>query len=147
MEPHNDGKRPQGLDLLSFFNPAPCRSPEASGPLVVWTSVQEISYPPVFLKRKPADHPGCLWGHPLSVSLLRSERPVPNEFSTRRKGVAAHSISPSAGFRAVCADRLKRVLSPLIPRGIPFLDVKKGGKEMPRGSPLEPQVILSIFSL
>ena len=50
-----------------------------------------MPYPPVFLKRKPADHPGCLGGHPLSVSL----RP----FSTRRKDVAAQPISFLEGLR------------------------------------------------
>ena len=44
--------------LLHFFSPAPNRSPGASGPLVVWTSVQEISYPPIFTKRKSANFLG-----------------------------------------------------------------------------------------
>ena len=33
---------------LHFFGPAPTPTPGASGPLVVWTSVQKISYPPIF---------------------------------------------------------------------------------------------------
>ena len=52
------GLRPRGLGLLHFFSPAPNRSPGASGPLGVWTSVQEISYPPIFTKRKSANFLG-----------------------------------------------------------------------------------------
>ena len=45
--PYKKGCGP-GDGLPHFFSPAPNRSPGASGPLVVWTSVQEISYPPIF---------------------------------------------------------------------------------------------------
>ena len=79
------GLPPRVLGSLSFFSSEPKRSPGTSSPLVVWTSIQEIPYPPIFIKRKSADHLGCLGGYPLSVSL----RP----FSTRRKDVAAHWIS------------------------------------------------------
>ena len=85
------GLPPRVLGSLSVFSSEPNRSPGASGPLVVWTSIQEIPYPPIFIKRKSADHLGCLGGYPLSVSL----RP----FSTRRKDVAAQPISFLEGLR------------------------------------------------
>ena len=73
---YKKGLRPQGLGLLYFFSPAPNRSPGASGPLVVWTTVQEIPYPPVFLKRKPANFLGA-WGQSprrLFASFLHAEK-------------------------------------------------------------------------
>ena len=105
--PNKKGAAAPRVGAAVFFQPCAQPDPGGPGPPYCISSFQEISYPPVFLKRKPADHPGCLWGHPLSVSLLRSERLVPNVFSTRRKDVAAHSISFSAGCRMVCADKPK----------------------------------------
>ena len=52
------GLPPPVLGSLSFFSSEPKRSPGASGPLVVWTSIQEIPYPPIFIKRKSANYLG-----------------------------------------------------------------------------------------
>ncbi len=73
---YRKGLRPQGLGLPYFFSPAPNRSPGASGPLVVWTAVQEIPYPPVFLKRKPANFLGDRGQSPrrLFASFLHAEK-------------------------------------------------------------------------
>ena len=133
------GLPPPVLGSLSFFSSEPKRSPGASGPLVVWTSIQEIPYPPIFIKRKSADHLGCLGGYPLSVSL----RP----FSTRRKDVVAHLISFSAKSRSFCADIPISRFFRFGLRATFFLHTKKEGKDVPRGYPLEPRVILSIFFL
>ena len=80
-----EGAAAPGLGVAVFFRPRAQSSPGGPRPPPCIALVQESTSPPVFLKRKPADHPGCLGGHPLSVSL----RP----FSTRRKDVAAHWIS------------------------------------------------------
>ena len=108
------GPRGWGCCIFSVSHPP---YPGGPRPPPCIALVQESTSPPVFLKRKPADHPGCLWGHPLSVSLLRSERLVPNVFSTRRKDVAAHSISFSAGCRMVCADKPKSRFIQVWPAG------------------------------
>ena len=78
-------------EILKAYKIVPSRLPGGPGPPPCIALVQESTSPPVFLKRKPADHPGCLGGHPLSVSL----RP----FSTRRKDVAAQPISFLEGLR------------------------------------------------
>ena len=78
-------------EILKTYKIVPSRLPEGPRPPPCIALVQESTSPPVFLKRKPADHPGCLGGHPLSVSL----RP----FSTRRKDVAAQPISFLEGLR------------------------------------------------
>ena len=122
------GLPPPVLGSLSFFSSEPKRSPGASGPLVVWTSIQEIPYPPIFIKRKSADHLGCLGGYPLSVSL----RP----FSTRRKDVVAHLISFSAQSRSFCADKPKSHFCPyyaLVPRRHPLSFRKERGERSVRG--------------
>ena len=125
------GLPPPVLGSLSFFSSEPKRSPGASGPLVVWTSIQEIPYPPIFIKRKSADHLGCLGGYPLSVSL----RP----FSTRRKDVVAHLISFSAKSRSFCADIPISRFFRFGLRATFFLHTKKEGKDVPRGkSPWSP---------
>ena len=121
------GLPPPVLGSLSFFSSEPKRSPGASGPRVVWTSIQEIPYPPIFIKRKSADHLGCLGGYPLSVSL----RP----FSTRRKDVVAHLISFSAKSRSFCADIPISRFSRFGLRATFFLHTKKEGKDVPRGAP------------
>ena len=78
-------------EILKTYKIVPSRLPEGPRPPPCIALVQESTSPPVFLKRKPADHPGCLGGHPLSVSL----RP----FSTRKKDVAAQPISFLEGLR------------------------------------------------
>ena len=80
-----EGAAAPGVGVAVFFRPRAQPVPGGPRPPSCIALVQESTSPPVFLKRKPADHPGCLGGHPLSVSL----RP----FSTRRKDVAAHWIS------------------------------------------------------
>ena len=115
-------------EILKTYKIVPSRLPEGPRPPPCIALVQESTSPPVFLKRKPADHPGCLGGHPLSVSL----RP----FSTRRKDVAAHSISFLAGLRFLYAD-IPQQKSSL--RATFFLYTKKDGKDVPRGSPLNPR--------
>ena len=121
-------------EILKTYKIVPSRLPEGPRPPPCIALVQESTSPPVFLKRKPADHPGCLGGHPLSVSL----RP----FSTRRKDVAAHSISFLAGLRFLYAD-IPQQKSSL--RATFFLYTKKEGKDVPRGSPLEPPGGLPTF--
>ena len=116
------GPRGWGCCIFSVSHPP---YPGGPRPPPCIALVQESTSPPVFLKRNPADHPGCLGGHPLSVSL----RP----FSTRRKDVAAHSISFLAGLRFLYAD-IPQQKSSL--RATFFLYTKKEGKDVPRGSPL-----------
>ena len=65
-----------GYGVLYCFSPAPNRSPGASGPLTVWTSVQEKTAMPVFLNRKPVNYLG-VWGQSprrLFVSFLHAEK-------------------------------------------------------------------------
>ena len=126
-------------EILKTYKIVPSRLPEGPRPPPCIALVQESTSPPVFLKRKPADHPGCLGGHPLSVSL----RP----FSTRRKDVAAHSIS---FFGRIAFFMRGQTMKPIfymrscrhkaqVCFGTPFLDVKKGGKEASGGNPLNPR--------
>ena len=86
----------QGFGVAVFFSSEPNRSPGASGPLVVWTSVQEKTAMPVFIKRKSADHPGCLGGYPGGVFASFCRR--------GQKDVAAHSMAFFAGLRSLCVD-------------------------------------------
>ena len=129
----------QGFGVAVFFSSEPNRSPGASGPLVVWTSIQEIPYPPIFIKRKSADRLGCLGGYPLRVSL----RP----FSTRRKDVVAHLISFSAKSRSFCADIPISRFFRFGLRATFFLHTKKEGKDVPRGDPpWTPRQLADFFS-
>ena len=127
------GLPPRVLGSLSFFSSEPNRSPGASGPLVVWTSIQEIPYPPIFIKRKSADHLGCLGGVPpkrLFASFLHEEKGRGRAFDLLFSKIAIFLRGQPAipvffrfGLRATF-----------------FLHTKKEGKDVPRGNPLEPRV-------
>ena len=67
---------------LHFFGSAPTPTPGAQSPLVVWTSVQEKTAMPVFLKENRPKARGS-GGKAPGVSL--------HPFSTRRKDVAAQA--------------------------------------------------------
>ena len=69
-------------------------------------------------------------------------------FSTRRKDVAAHSISFSVKSRSFCADDPPYPFFLVWPAGHPLSWRQERGKRTVRGlSPLNPRVALSIFSL
>ena len=87
-----------------------------------------MPYPPVFLKRKPADHPGCLGGHPLSVSL----RP----FSTRRKDVAAQPISFLEGLRFYARTNHNSRLFQVWPEGHLLSSHEERRQRRAKGEPL-----------
>ena len=118
-------------EILKTYKIVPSRLPEGPRPPPCIALVQESTSPPVFLKRKPADHPGCLGGHPLSVSL----RP----FSTRRKDVAAHSIS---FFGRIAFFMRGQTMKPIFymrscRAAPPFLTSRKGGKKRQGAKPPE----------
>ena len=56
-----------GLGVAVFFRPRVHPNPGGPRPPPCIALVQESTSPPVFLKRKPADHPGCLGGFPLGT--------------------------------------------------------------------------------
>ena len=87
-----------------------------------------MPYPPVFLKRKPADHPGCLGGHPLSVSL----RP----FSTRKKDVAAQPISFLEGLRFYARTNHNSRLFQVWPEGHLLSSHEERRQRRAKGEPL-----------
>ena len=94
----------------------------------------------VLLKREPTGSPGVR-GNPGGVfaSFCRYE------LKLGQKEVAAQSITFWVGLRSLCAD-IPQQKSGL--RATFFLHTKKEGKDVPRGfPPLEPRVVLSIFSL
>ena len=133
------GCGPGAWGWLHFFGPAPTPTPGASGPLVVWTLVQEKTAMPVFLKENRPKARGS-GGKAPGVSL--------HPFSTRRKDVAAHSIPFSVKSRSFCADDPPYPFFLVWPAGHPLSWRQERGKRTVRGlSPLNPRVALSIFSL
>ena len=128
---YRKGLRPQGLGLPYFFSPAPNRSPGPRAPLLLNADSRKNGNAgfPEKENRPISWGPG---GKAPGVSL----RP----FSTRRKDVAAHSISFSVGSRFLCAGILKTFFSAHAIKhrlcfGTPFLGDKTGGKEPPGGFP------------
>ena len=141
---YRKGLRPQGLGLPYFFSPAPNRSPGASGPLVVWTAVQEIPYPPVFLKRKPANFLGDRGQSPrrLFASFLHAEKGCGRAFDSLFGRIAFFMRRHTENLFFRSCHKAQAVLwHPLSWR-------QERGKRTVRGlSPLNPRVALSIFSL
>ena len=109
--------------MASFAEPS---SPGAAAPHRI-SLVQADAPMPVFLKRKPADYLGVLRGEPpkrLFASFLHAEKGRGRAFNILfwQDCVLYARTNHEADF-----------LYALMPRGTPFLDVKKGGKEASGG--------------